>query len=115
MATGDSPVTVASATGEMPVPTSTGLSGTDSESEPVKYASTCPTFTLAPGFAPAGAELGKAEEVITGLEDPQQLTLDAEGRFFVSDLGSSNQVKVFGPDGKRVGAIGAAWTPSVGP
>jgi hypothetical protein len=62
-----------------------------------------------------GADLGKGEEILSGLEDPQQLTLDADGRIYVSDQGTSNQVKIFSADGKKVGAIGTAWTPSVGP
>ncbi|HLY09225.1 MAG TPA: hypothetical protein VKW04_07995, partial [Planctomycetota bacterium] len=66
-------------------------------------------------FTLKGADLGKPEEIVTNLEDPQQLTLDPQGRLFVSDLGASHQVKIFGADGKKVGAIGTAWTPSVGP
>lgn len=66
-------------------------------------------------FTLNGAELGKPEEVITGLEDPQQLTVAPDGRILVTDLGKSHQVKIFGADGKQSGAIGTAWTPSVGP
>jgi hypothetical protein len=66
-------------------------------------------------FTPKGGELGKGDEVLGGLEDPQQLTLDADGKIYISDLGASNQVKIFGPDGKKIGAIGTAWTPGVGP
>src|SRR5581483_2444470 len=53
-------------------------------------------------FAPRGADLGKSEDLITGLEDPQQLTLDPEGRIYVSDLGASNQVKIFDAGGRKV-------------
>lgn len=66
-------------------------------------------------FTVNGAELGKPEEVLSTLEDPQQLTVDADGKIYVSDLGKSHQVKIFGADGKQVGAIGTAWTPVAGP
>ncbi|HEV3027760.1 MAG TPA: hypothetical protein VG457_09320, partial [Planctomycetota bacterium] len=66
-------------------------------------------------FPMSGALLGQGEEVVGGLEDPQQLALDADGRIYVSDLGHSHQVKIYGPDGKPVGAIGTAWTPVAGP
>jgi hypothetical protein len=66
-------------------------------------------------FTLSGGELGKPETVIDALEDPQQVALDASGKLYVSDLGASHQVKVFGADGKRVGSIGTAWKPTVGP
>jgi hypothetical protein len=66
-------------------------------------------------FSATGAELGKPDDVITGLEDPQQLTMDGDGKIYVSDLGTSNQVKIFDAGGKKIGAIGTAWTPGVGP
>lgn len=53
--------------------------------------------------------------IADGLEDPQQLCFDAAGNLYVSDHGSSHQVKVFSPDGKFVRAIGTAWKPGVGP
>lgn len=53
--------------------------------------------------------------VAQGLEDPQQMTLDAEGNIYISDRGNSHQVKVFSPEGKIVRAIGDAGKPAVGP
>ena len=53
--------------------------------------------------------------VANGLEDPQQITMDADGTLFVSDQGSSHQVKVFSADGKAVRAIGHAGEPKAGP
>ena len=50
-----------------------------------------------------------------GLDDPQQLALDAAGNLYVSDRGGCNQVKVFSPDGKLVRAIGTAGVPKAGP
>lgn len=49
------------------------------------------------------------------LEDPQQLTQDASGNFYICDRGQSHQVKVFSADGKFLRAIGVAGAPSVGP
>lgn len=66
-------------------------------------------------FRLRGADLGMPEEITSALEDPQQLTLDADGNLYISDLGASHQVKVFGADGRKAGSIGAAWRPSVGP
>jgi hypothetical protein len=51
----------------------------------------------------------------TNLEDPQQLTLDGEGNIYVSDRGSSHQVKIFSPVGKFIRAIGRAGEPKAGP
>lgn len=53
--------------------------------------------------------------VSAGLDDPQQLALDTTGNIYVTDRGSSHQVKVFAPDGKPLRAIGHAGKPSVGP
>ncbi|HZE96378.1 MAG TPA: hypothetical protein VE981_05100 [Planctomycetota bacterium] len=66
-------------------------------------------------FTLHGGELGKPQELLKGLEDPQQLALDGAGKIYVSDLGKSHQVKIFGVDGKQVGAIGTPWTPVAGP
>lgn len=53
--------------------------------------------------------------VAEGLEDPQQIAFDADGNIFVSDWGTSHQVKVFGPDGRRLGVVGKPGVPAVGP
>ncbi len=44
--------------------------------------------------------------VSEGLEDPQQLALDAQGNVYISDRGDSHQVKVFNAEGKYLHAIG---------
>ncbi len=49
------------------------------------------------------------------LEAPRQLALDASGNLFVSDRGSSHQVKVFSPAGKFLRAIGKPGVPMAGP
>ena len=48
-------------------------------------------------------------------EDPQGIALDDRGKIYVSDWGKSHQVKVLGPDGKRVFTIGRPGAPRVGP
>ena len=68
----------------------------------------------------------KAPEIVVGknpqsairnpqLEDPQGITLDSNGRIYISDRGGSHQVKVFSPDGKFLHAIGNAGAPKAGP
>jgi hypothetical protein len=69
--------------------------------------------------APAGgwkASLPPPEVVAAeGLEDPQQLALDAAGNVHVSDRGDSHQVKVFRADGTFLRAIGRPGAPRAGP
>ncbi|MDQ2799910.1 MAG: PA14 domain-containing protein, partial [Armatimonadota bacterium] len=49
-----------------------------------------------------------------GLGDPQNVTLDSAGNFYISDDGNSNQVKVFTAQGKFLRAIGEAGRPKLG-
>jgi hypothetical protein len=67
--------------------------------------------------APAAAEpfLGAPQTLVSNLEDPQHVAVDANGNLYVSDRGSSHQVKVFSADGKAQRAIGVAGTPRAGP
>lgn len=51
-------------------------------------------------LAPQGSAIGE------GLDAPYGLALDASGCFWVTDLGSSQQVKRFSPDGKLMAAFG---------
>lgn len=53
--------------------------------------------------------------ITRGLEDPRQLTLDSSGNIYVSDRGSSHQVKVFSHAGKFLRAIGKPGVPKAGP
>lgn len=69
-------------------------------------------FTLKPG----STELGAPEVLVArGLQDPQRVALDGQGSIYISDWGSSHQVKVFSPDGKLLRAIGEAGAPKPGP
>lgn len=49
--------------------------------------------------------------VASGLEDPQGITLDRDGRIYVTDWGRSHQVKIFTGDGAPSGAIGRSGPP----
>jgi hypothetical protein len=44
--------------------------------------------------------------VASGLDDPQQVAIDAQGNLYVSDRGDSQQVKVFNSDGHALRTIG---------
>lgn len=48
------------------------------------------------------------------LEAPVGITLDAQGKIYVSDGGESHQVKIFTADGKYIRAIGTSGAPSAG-
>ena len=50
-----------------------------------------------------------------GLDHPQQLTMDAEQHLYVSDWGTSNQVKVFSASGEFLHAIGSGGVVASGP
>ncbi len=49
------------------------------------------------------------------LEAPCGLALDTAGNLYISDRGTSHQVKVFSPDGEFLRAIGKAGAPKAGP
>ena len=49
------------------------------------------------------------------LDNPQHVIADDAGRIYVSDWGTSHQVKVFDANGKYVAAIGTKGVPSAGP
>ena len=62
------------------------------------------------------AQLPPPQVVIaTGLEAPTGLTLDEKGTVYISDRGSSHQVKLFSADGKFLRAIGNPGAPKAGP
>ncbi|MCW3051847.1 MAG: repeat containing protein, partial [Chthonomonadales bacterium] len=52
--------------------------------------------------------------VSVGLSDPIGLTLDKNGTIYISDQGSSHQVKVFSPDGKLLRTLGHPGAPRAG-
>src|ERR1700730_15966255 len=69
-----------------------------------------------PDRARTGEVLGMPEVIVgEGLEDPQQVTMDNKRNLYISDWGTSNQVKIFSPQGKFLGSIGAAGLPVSGP
>ncbi len=60
-------------------------------------------------------EATQAETFIAeGLEDPRHIAIDKNGQYFISDRGSSHQIKVFTSAGKFIKAIGKAGAPTVG-
>jgi len=62
------------------------------------------------------ADLGVPQVFIDqGLEDPQQMTMDAERNLYLSDWGKSNQVKAFSPSGKLLHTIGSEGIVVSGP
>jgi hypothetical protein len=62
-----------------------------------------------------GIDGAKAEVLITaGLEDPRHVITDASGIIFITDRGTSHQVKVFSAEGKLIRSIGEAGAPALG-
>ena len=51
-------------------------------------------------------ETGQAAPLITGLAAPRAVAVDAGGTIYVSDLGTSQQIRKFSADGKPLAAIG---------
>jgi len=64
--------------------------------------------------APTPKPLPAPQVLVTNLEDPQQMALDAQGNIYVSDRGNSHSVKVFSAQGKFVRAIGTPGVPRAG-
>lgn len=65
--------------------------------------------------AEGGPMLPTPEKLITsGLEDPQGVTLDSDGTLYISDRGTSHQVKVFTPEGSFLRAVGRPGPPKAG-
>jgi hypothetical protein len=52
--------------------------------------------------------------IASGLQDPQGITEDSQGNVYISDRGSSHQVKVFSPEGRFLRAIGHPGPPQTG-
>ncbi len=64
-------------------------------------------------FASSSAKT--AETIIaSGLEDPRHIITDAQGAIYITDRGSSHQVKVFDSKGKLQRSIGKPGAPSIG-
>jgi hypothetical protein len=61
------------------------------------------------------ARLPPPETVVDGLQQPMGLALDAAGNLYVSDRGTSHQVKVFTPAGKPLRTLGKSGAPAAGP
>ncbi len=65
---------------------------------------------------PTPDRVPQAEVVVSEeLQDPFAVAIDGDGNLYVSDHGSSHQVKVFSPRGKLLRRIGEAGPPQAGP
>jgi len=61
-------------------------------------------------------QLGEPQVLVaTGLDDPSGITEDDAGNIYISDHGTSNEVKVFSPAGKFLHAIGHPGPMHAGP
>lgn len=57
----------------------------------------------------------KPETIVTkGLEDPVAITLDREGKIYISDRGNSHTVKIFNASGAFLRSIGKPGAPAAG-
>jgi len=66
-------------------------------------------------LAYSSAKATEAETIIAhGLEDPRHITLDKEGRLFISDRGAAHQIKVFTSTGQSITTIGKPGAPALG-
>lgn len=52
--------------------------------------------------------------IANGLQDPQGIAIDAKGQLYITDRGTSHQVKVFSSTGKLVRTIGTPGAPKAG-
>ncbi|MGB8356060.1 MAG: hypothetical protein WCD79_19330 [Chthoniobacteraceae bacterium] len=67
---------------------------------------------------PKGAtapNLPEPEKLVTGLEEPRGITVDAAQKIYIADQGISHQVKTFSPDGKPLAVYGKPGVPKAGP
>jgi hypothetical protein len=65
-------------------------------------------------FSGSGKFILERTLIDKGLDEPVALTCDADNNIYVSNHGSSHQVKVFTEDGKLLSAIGEAGVPKTG-
>ncbi len=56
----------------------------------------------------------KPERFALGLQDPQNILIADDGKWYISDWGNSHQVKIYSESGKALGAIGNAGAPALG-
>jgi len=63
----------------------------------------------------SGTTLAEPKTLVDRLEDPQHVAIDPDGNLYVSDQGTSHQVKVFSADGAPLRTIGTAGSPKAGP
>lgn len=59
-------------------------------------------------------DLSAPAVLVKDLQDPQDLVLGADGTLYVSDWGSSHQIKRFKPDGTALAPVGEPGKPAIG-
>lgn len=64
---------------------------------------------------PNATAAGNTVVIDHDLDDPQHVTCDSAGNYYITDRGASHQVKVFSPRGALLRAIGHAGAPKAGP
>ena len=108
-------VTLSRVVGSIPVPKPGGLFA-DKEGNLFVVSQNKLLRMALPDALRSGEEPGKPQVIVgQGLEDPQQITMDNDRNLYISDWGTSNQVKIFSPQGKFLGSIGTAGIPVSGP
>lgn len=58
--------------------------------------------------------LTNPQTLVTGLLDPQYVTVAANGDLYISDWGTSHQVKHYAPTGKLINTLGDPGVPAIG-
>jgi len=94
--------------GECPVPSPAGLTYDNSNNLLIISEKRVISITV-------DTELPAKTVISKGLEKPVALTVDKKGNIYVSDRGTSHQVKVFSPTGEFILAIGQPGIPKAGP
>lgn len=71
-------------------------------------------FTVEPSANGATVQLAHPDTLITGLEDPQRLVIAPDGTLYITDWGTSHQVKVFDAGYHLVRTTGNPGGPQLG-
>jgi hypothetical protein len=64
---------------------------------------------------PNAPDFSEIKTLVSNLDDPHCLAVDPQGFIYISDRGTSHQVRIFTPDGRPSGSLGKPGPPSAGP